>query len=168
MVQTFLLFDTITNEKTLKFMQRDIITSTITRYLGLVGFNNFGEYTSFSPFTLVLTAINLLQGIISEVYGCLPLWMMQSHTHIHPCLMGLTYQKLNILVTMWITRILFTIFYLCILYWPIRKINSAFNLATFGQALGLKRPWLMVKIWFLFKIRLIFCIAFNKVHIRLI
>ena len=53
MVQTFLLFDTITNEKTVKFMQRDIITSTITWHLGLVGANNFGEYTSFSPFTLV-------------------------------------------------------------------------------------------------------------------
>ena len=56
MVQTFLLlnFDTITNEKTVKFMQRDIITSTITWHLGLVGSNNFGEYTSFSPFTLVV------------------------------------------------------------------------------------------------------------------
>ena len=52
MVQTFLLFDTITNEKTVKFMQRDIITSTITWHLGLVGSNHFGEYTSFSPFTL--------------------------------------------------------------------------------------------------------------------
>ena len=29
MVQTFLLFDTITNEKTVKFMERDIITNTI-------------------------------------------------------------------------------------------------------------------------------------------
>ena len=56
MVQTFLLFDTITNAKTVKFMQLDIITSTITRHLGLVGSNNFGEYTSFSPFTLVVTA----------------------------------------------------------------------------------------------------------------
>ena len=45
MVQTFLLFDTITNEKTVKFMQRDIITSTITWYLGLVGSNNFGPFT---------------------------------------------------------------------------------------------------------------------------
>ena len=44
MVRTFLLFDTITNEETVKFMQRDIITSTITRHLGLVGSNNFGEY----------------------------------------------------------------------------------------------------------------------------
>ena len=35
-------------------MQREIITSTITWHLGLVGSNNFGEYTSFSPFTLVL------------------------------------------------------------------------------------------------------------------
>ena len=52
MVQTFLLFDTITNEKTVKFMPLDIITSTITWHLGLVGCNNFGEYTSFSPFTL--------------------------------------------------------------------------------------------------------------------
>ena len=51
MVQT-LLFDTITNEKTVKFMQRDIITSTITWHLELVGSNNFGEYTSFSSFTL--------------------------------------------------------------------------------------------------------------------
>ena len=33
-------------------MQRDIITGTITRHLGLVGCNTFGEYTSFSPFTL--------------------------------------------------------------------------------------------------------------------
>ena len=52
MVQTVLLFDTITNEKTVKFMQRDIITSTEyldTWHLGLVGSNNFGEYTSFSP-----------------------------------------------------------------------------------------------------------------------
>ena len=39
MVQTFLLFDTITNEKTVKFMQRDIINSTITWHLGLVGSN---------------------------------------------------------------------------------------------------------------------------------
>ena len=31
MVQTFLLFDTIKNEKTVKFKQRDIITSTIKR-----------------------------------------------------------------------------------------------------------------------------------------
>ena len=52
MVQTFLLFATITNEKTMKFMQRDIITSTITWHLGLVCSHNFGEYTSFSPFTL--------------------------------------------------------------------------------------------------------------------
>ena len=50
----FLLFDTITNEKTVKFMERDIITSTITWHLGLVGSNNLGKYTSFSPFTLVL------------------------------------------------------------------------------------------------------------------
>ena len=57
MVQTFLLFYTITNEKTVKFMQRDIITSTITWHLGLVGSNNFGEYTSFSPFTLGIPAI---------------------------------------------------------------------------------------------------------------
>ena len=55
MVQTFLLFDTITNEKTVKFMQHDIITSTITWHLGLVGSNNFGEYSSFSPFTLYQT-----------------------------------------------------------------------------------------------------------------
>ena len=55
MVQTFLLFDTIT-EKTVKFIQRDIITSTLTWHLGLVGSNYFGEYTSFSPFTLAATA----------------------------------------------------------------------------------------------------------------
>ena len=59
MVQTFLLFDTITNEKTVKFLQRDIITSTITWHLGLVGSNNFGEYTSFSPFTLACTGWGL-------------------------------------------------------------------------------------------------------------
>ena len=41
----------------LKFMQRDIITSTITWHLGLEGSNNFGEYTSFSPFTLGLYAL---------------------------------------------------------------------------------------------------------------
>ena len=52
MVQTFLLLDTITTEKTVKFMQRDIITSTITWHFGLVGSNNFGEYTSFSLFIL--------------------------------------------------------------------------------------------------------------------
>ena len=52
MVQTFLLFETITNEKTVKLMQHDIITSNITWHLGLVGSNNFGEYTFFSPFTL--------------------------------------------------------------------------------------------------------------------
>ena len=46
MVQTFLLFDTITNEMTVKFMQGDIITSTITWHLGLVGSNNFGEHSS--------------------------------------------------------------------------------------------------------------------------
>ena len=60
MVQTFLLFDTITNEKTAKFMQHDIITSTISWYLGLVGYNNFGEYTSFSPFTLSTAAMSVL------------------------------------------------------------------------------------------------------------
>ena len=53
MVQTYLLFDTIINEKTVKFMQRDIITSTITWHIGLVGSNNFGEYTSFNPFILI-------------------------------------------------------------------------------------------------------------------
>ena len=42
----FLLFDTITNEKTVKFMQREMIISTITWHLGLVGSNNFGDYTS--------------------------------------------------------------------------------------------------------------------------
>ena len=52
MVQIFLLVDTITNEKTVKFMQRDIITSTITWHLGLVGSNNFGEHAPFSPCTL--------------------------------------------------------------------------------------------------------------------
>ena len=55
MEQTFLLFDTITNEKTVKFVQREIITSTITWHLGLVGSSNFLEYTSFSPFTLGVT-----------------------------------------------------------------------------------------------------------------
>ena len=59
MVQTYLLFDTITNEKTVKFMQRDIITSTITWHLGLVGSNNFGEHTSFSAFTLTLSYPNV-------------------------------------------------------------------------------------------------------------
>ena len=39
-------------------MQRDIITSTITWHLRLVGSNNFGEYTSFSPFTLAITTSN--------------------------------------------------------------------------------------------------------------
>ena len=58
MVQTFLLFDTITNEKTVKFMQCDIILSTITWHLRLVGSNNFGEYTSFSPFTLLEMCIS--------------------------------------------------------------------------------------------------------------
>ena len=52
MVQTFLLFDTVTNEKTVKFTQLDIITSTVTWHLGLVGSNNFGEHTSSRPFTL--------------------------------------------------------------------------------------------------------------------
>ena len=56
MVQTFLLFDTITNEKTVKFVQRDIIASTITWHLGVAGSNNFGEYTSFSPFILLSTS----------------------------------------------------------------------------------------------------------------
>ena len=55
MVQFFLLFDTITNEKTVKFKQRDIITSTITWHLELLCSNYFGEYTSFSPFTLLPT-----------------------------------------------------------------------------------------------------------------
>ena len=55
MVQTFLLLDTITNEKTVKFMHRDIITSTITWHLGRAGSNNFIEYTSFSLFTLKMT-----------------------------------------------------------------------------------------------------------------
>ena len=32
--------------------KRDIISRIITWHLGLVGSNNFGEYTSFSPFTL--------------------------------------------------------------------------------------------------------------------
>ena len=59
MVRTFLLFDTITNEKTVKFMQRDIITSTITWHLGLVGSKNFGDYTSFSPFTLGIIATTM-------------------------------------------------------------------------------------------------------------
>ena len=53
MVQTFLLFETLTNEKT-EIHARDIITSTITWNLGRVGSNNFGENTSFSPFTLQL------------------------------------------------------------------------------------------------------------------
>ena len=53
MVQTFLLFDTIKNENTVKFMQRGIFTSTINWHLGLIGSNNFSEYTSFSPFTLI-------------------------------------------------------------------------------------------------------------------
>ena len=57
MIQFFLVFDTITNEKTVKFMQRDIITSTITWHLGLVGSNNLGEYTCFTPFTLVKMAL---------------------------------------------------------------------------------------------------------------
>ena len=61
MVQTFLLFDSITNEKNVKFMQRDIITSTITWHLGLVGSNNFGEYTSFSSFTLSDRSLNTHQ-----------------------------------------------------------------------------------------------------------
>ena len=38
----------------LKFMQRDIITSTVTGRLGLVGSNNFGEYTSFSTLNFTL------------------------------------------------------------------------------------------------------------------
>ena len=64
----------------LKFMQRDIITSTITWHLGLVGSNNFGEYTSFRPFTLLLctssfltlsihdTPTKLLKHFISRVF----------------------------------------------------------------------------------------------------
>ena len=71
MVQTLLLFDTITNEKTVKFMQRDIITSTITWHLGLVGSNNFGEYTSFSPFTLEPVT---LSKYVAE-YGQMWKWM---------------------------------------------------------------------------------------------
>ena len=71
MVQTFLLFDTITNEKTVKFMQRDIITSTITWHLGLLGSNNFGEYTSFSPFTLGACVYQLLPGGWGHASLCL-------------------------------------------------------------------------------------------------
>ena len=70
MVQTFLLFDTITNEKTVKFLQRDIITSTITWHLGLVGSNNFGEYTSFSPFTLACTGLGLHNEDFLVIRGC--------------------------------------------------------------------------------------------------
>ena len=43
MVQTFLLLDTITNEKTWNPYNLTI-SSTVTRHLGLAGSNNFGEY----------------------------------------------------------------------------------------------------------------------------
>ena len=48
----------------MKFVQRDIITSTITRHLEHVGSNNFGEYTSFSPFSLVYTAYHVIMQVI--------------------------------------------------------------------------------------------------------
>ena len=64
MVQTFLLFDIIANEKTVNFMQREV-TSTITWHLGLEGSNNFGEYTSFSPFTLITSSeVFIRQGVM--------------------------------------------------------------------------------------------------------
>ena len=66
MVDTFLLFNTITNEKTVKFMQRDIIAITITWHLWLVGSNDFGEYTSFSPFTLLAPTVTALQTLLEE------------------------------------------------------------------------------------------------------
>ena len=66
MVQFFLLFDTITNEKT-KFMHRDKITSTSTWHLGLVGSNNFGEYSSFSPFTLMHSTVTVFTKQMSLV-----------------------------------------------------------------------------------------------------
>ena len=53
-------------------MQRDIITSTITWHLGLIGSNNFGEYTSFSPFTLSELP-SMASGILFGLQNCLRL-----------------------------------------------------------------------------------------------
>ena len=80
MIQTFLLFDTITNENTVKFMQRDIITSTITWHLELVGSNNFGEYTSFRKYTAAIRCRNILPQS--------PLWFglgVQNSANVSPC-----------------------------------------------------------------------------------
>ena len=60
MVQTFLLLDTITNKKTVKYIQLGIISSTITWHLGHAGSDNLGEYTSFGPYTLSSSRLVLL------------------------------------------------------------------------------------------------------------
>ena len=44
----YLLLDSITNEKTSKLIQLDIIARTITRHQALAGSNNSGERTYFS------------------------------------------------------------------------------------------------------------------------
>ena len=80
MVQTFLLFDTITDEKTVKFMQRDIITSTITWHLGLVGSNNFDEYTSFGPFTLDVMPTKCL--LLLERFGSHHIFSLPLRSHV--------------------------------------------------------------------------------------
>ena len=52
----------------MKFMQHDIITSTITWHLGLLGSNNFGEYTSFSPFTSDRIAVPTKTGLTNYLW----------------------------------------------------------------------------------------------------
>ena len=84
MVQTFLLFDTITNEKTVKFMQRDIITS-ITWHLGLVSSNNFGECTSFSPFTLGTIGPSYSLGRLDFFFLSCPLYL-SPYSRLSSCL----------------------------------------------------------------------------------
>ena len=46
-------------------MQRDIITSTITWHLGLLGSNNFGEYTTFTPFTFCAYTLHCTKNLHS-------------------------------------------------------------------------------------------------------
>ena len=53
----FVLWDTITNEKTAKLIQLHTVAVTIIRHATLASSNTFGEYTSFCPYTLCGNAL---------------------------------------------------------------------------------------------------------------
>ena len=82
----------------------------------------------FTIWTVRASQHSVWPDVIGDGCGWLPLWALTVHRTSHTRLMDFLINSWNIAMSMWITRISVTIFYLCLSYWPVLlKILGPYN-----------------------------------------